>query len=191
MYNHYIRIDENNNIIKSFSTAFELPTDGDILIAEDTEERHYNLNLLSPDGFYLLKYENDEIIEKTEAEIYDLSYYKSKKIIAIDLKTRQLIAQGFEYNNTKFSLSIEAQSNWSSLFIKANAGRYLAGDWPISVTTIDDNLYQIPDEDTLIAIYETGMTKKQSYINSGRDLKLQVKAAGTIEDLNNVNDNRI
>jgi len=67
---HYIRVDENNLIIKSFSDAFEQPTESDIFIEEGG--RHYNLDLLSED-IWKYKYDNG-IRECTQVEV-DL--YKS------------------------------------------------------------------------------------------------------------------
>ena len=89
MRKHYIRIDANNNIIKTFSNAFEEPEAGDILYKEDIGEglaRHFNLELKDPlTEFYRYKYDSkakDVAIEKTEKEIFDkqgLLDYKDKR----------------------------------------------------------------------------------------------------------------
>ena len=67
-YKHYIRIDENDLIIKVFSTAFEKPIENDILICE-TNERYFNLDLYIYPGVLKYKYENDEIIERPVNEL--------------------------------------------------------------------------------------------------------------------------
>lgn len=68
MAKHYIRINENNEIIKSFSTDFEQPEQDDICVNEDGD-RHYNLAIRTDDMQYRLKYIANEIIEKTEEEL--------------------------------------------------------------------------------------------------------------------------
>ena len=71
MIKHYIRIDENNNIIKTFTDIFEQPEMGDILINE-SRERHFNLSLfIGINGFNTHKYtyENGEVRVKTQIEL--------------------------------------------------------------------------------------------------------------------------
>lgn len=73
MYSHYIRLD-GNKIIKGFSTAFEEPVEGDILIAEDAQ-RHFELSgqtnppLTDDDGIPLYKHEKGKVISRTKTEI--------------------------------------------------------------------------------------------------------------------------
>lgn len=72
MYNHYIRIDENNNIIKVFSSAFEQSELTDILYKENVDERHFNLDLISNNSYFIqfrYKWSGTEIIEKTQLEL--------------------------------------------------------------------------------------------------------------------------
>ena len=67
-YKHYVRIDENNRVIKSFSDAFEQPIEGDKLV-EESDNRHYNLQLY--DENMVLKYkwvEGTGIVERTQEE---------------------------------------------------------------------------------------------------------------------------
>lgn len=44
-YRHYIRTNANGEIIAAFSSAFQEPLEGDILLGE-TDERHFNPKLL-------------------------------------------------------------------------------------------------------------------------------------------------
>lgn len=67
MIRHYIRKDDNKNIIKTFTTAFEEPEQDDICVNENGD-RHYNLDIKTPEGYYKYKYDK-EIIEKTQEEI--------------------------------------------------------------------------------------------------------------------------
>ena len=67
-YKHYIRLDENNLIIKSFSTAFEQPEENDILICE-TNQRHFNLDLYIYPGVLKYKYIDNQITERPASEL--------------------------------------------------------------------------------------------------------------------------
>lgn len=83
-YKHYIRIDKQNRIIQAFSDAFRQPEDGDILIA-DTNERHFNLDLLRDDGFYRYEWNGKEIIERagvTVDETIELAERKAQEELA-------------------------------------------------------------------------------------------------------------
>lgn len=79
-YKHYIRTNEENSIVKVFSTAFEEPDQEDILICE-TDERHFN----KIDGKYIFdsnripnfKY-NNKIVEMTEQEKQNTLEYQNK-----------------------------------------------------------------------------------------------------------------
>ncbi len=70
----YIRVDENKNITYGFSDAFEQPQENDICINEQAE-RHFELlgntnpSLMNFEGVYLYKYENGNIIKKSEEDI--------------------------------------------------------------------------------------------------------------------------
>lgn len=86
MAKHYIRIDENNNIIKGFSDDFEQSIEGDIIIRENAERQFYiehtefgtiipNPDLLNENGCYLYKWENDKITEKSQTEIKNTGEY--------------------------------------------------------------------------------------------------------------------
>ena len=67
MNKHYVRLDENNFIIKGFSDAFEQPLETDICINENGG-RHFtmfdeiNPSLQTIDGFQKYKYVNGEIL---------------------------------------------------------------------------------------------------------------------------------
>lgn len=70
---HYIRVDDQNRIIKGFSDAFEEPLETDICVNEDGG-RHFKLNnavnppLTDVEGIYLYKYDNG-IVERTPMEL--------------------------------------------------------------------------------------------------------------------------
>lgn len=68
MYKHFIRLNDNKEVIKAFSSAFEQPEESDICINEDTMERHFNLSLLQ-DGAYKYKYDGKNLVVRTREEI--------------------------------------------------------------------------------------------------------------------------
>ncbi len=84
---YYIRLNENNRIIKTFSSIFEAPEDSDILVGEgegaqfrvgsnileeslqEYIEVENGLRLINEFGVYMLKYENGVICKLTEEEL--------------------------------------------------------------------------------------------------------------------------
>lgn len=64
---HYIRVDKDNCVIKSFSDAFEQPQDGDIFIKEGG--RHYNNLDLYVNGLPKYKYVDGQMVERSLEEI--------------------------------------------------------------------------------------------------------------------------
>lgn len=66
MFKHYIRINSDNYIIHSFTDGFETPLETDICIEEG--DRCWSLQIMTMDGLYNYKYENDSLILITEKE---------------------------------------------------------------------------------------------------------------------------
>ena len=67
MAKHIIRL-EDIFIIKAFSTDFEQPIEGDIIVEEDGG-RHFNLDLIDERGLPTKKYVDGEILDATEADL--------------------------------------------------------------------------------------------------------------------------
>ena len=110
---------------------------------------------------------------------------KNIKIKQIDKKTQSLIYSGFTYASNVFSMSTNAQTNWLGL---DHARELLT--YPYGVTTINDTEYSFPDSTDLHNFFLTGMAFKGGIVSSGRSLKLQVKAATTVAEVNAIVDNR-
>lgn len=68
MYKHYIKVNENNEITEAFCDGFRQPDKDSILVAE-TEERHFNPNLLTVEGVLRYTWDGKKMIERSEAEI--------------------------------------------------------------------------------------------------------------------------
>lgn len=65
---HYIRL-QGDTIIAAFSDAFQQPLKDDICVNEKGD-RHFNLELINADGYYRLKWDGKQIVEKSNDEIY-------------------------------------------------------------------------------------------------------------------------
>jgi predicted PolB exonuclease-like 3'-5' exonuclease len=96
LYNHYIRLNSQNEIIHSFSDAFEQPKETDILLYE-TEERHCRFQVMSDKyiGKYKYKYIDGKIIEKSEEELYPIEEIKLNKIKEIKNEANRLITNNY------------------------------------------------------------------------------------------------
>lgn len=70
---HYIRMDDRNRIIYGFSDAFEEEGEGDICISEMGGRQFELLEEINPplvdeNGVYRYRYENGEIVKRSEEE---------------------------------------------------------------------------------------------------------------------------
>lgn len=126
------------------------------------------------------------------AESYSKASFETLKndyIDAIDSKTRTLIYSGAVFDNHMFSLSDTAQRNW--IAIRASADTYEAMNaYPVPITTSDDEEYLLLNKDHLIAFTTSMLMAVAKYYNSGRDLKLLVKAATTKDQILAIRDKR-
>ncbi len=114
-----------------------------------------------------------------------LDRYKAKKKLAIDLKTQQLIGQGFTYASKIFSLSSNAQLYWSNLL------NIPSGDFPLTVNTLDDlDSYAIADTTDAQGMYGAALSAVKGNLASGTALKGQVRAATTKTEVDAVVDSR-
>lgn len=109
---------------------------------------------------------------------------KAAKILAIDSKTRDIIAKGFAYDGQQFSLSMQAQTNWLGL---ATLQSLLT--FPIGITTAANTTYTL-DQANVMAFIAQGVQVIKDAVGSGRFLKIAVNAAQTQVDLDAVVDKR-
>lgn len=112
-----------------------------------------------------------------------LEELKSEKIDNIDFRTKQLINDGFNFDGHIFSLSVEAQINWSNML------NFPDQMFPLNVIDRDDNLY-ILDLSNKMNFYLSALNGKNMHLQSGGVLKTQVKNAQTIEEVELIIDNR-
>ena len=113
-------------------------------------------------------------------------HVRSSKIVDIDTKTREIIAQGFGYNGKTFSLSDNAQRTFLGMYVTRATATY-----PISIPTLDDTgVESLADSLAVEAFYSAMESTLRSALESGVALKQQVMAAATEADVKAVQDNR-
>lgn len=128
------------------------------------------------------QYALDSVIHNHKA--LTLSDNKASRIIEIDNRTDDIIAVGFPFDNQTFSLSLEAQMNWSGLYTFRSIF-----SWPMGVTTLTNTTYELAEE-SLIPFIVTASTVIATAIGTGRALKIAINAATTQEELDAVVDSR-
>ena len=113
-----------------------------------------------------------------------LADYKKLKHDEVDLKTQSLIAGGFAYDGSTFSLSVHAQANWNVL--KDNKAEFA---FPKLISTIDNNDYSL-DQANVTAFWTAGKDLIEGHLDSGRALKKLIFDAMDQDAVDAVNDNR-
>lgn len=68
VYEHYIRTDSNGIVVKGFTTGFEQPQQGDLLLS-GKDERHFDIPLTNERGQYRYKIENGAMVERSQADL--------------------------------------------------------------------------------------------------------------------------
>ena len=134
--------------------------------------------------------EGDDVRAMTshENDLNHLSEEKAAKIAVIDSRTEELISRGFVYRNCTFSLSASAQSKMiGSHQIKDHPALV----YPIKWNTLDDDdTLSLVDSADLDAFYLTALGTIRYHLDSGTELKDEVRSATTIIELNQIADNR-
>lgn len=113
--------------------------------------------------------------------INDLGYqitndYKKHLIDLQDKKTEDLILSGFTFDNNLFSLSINAQINWSNLLNIPQAM------FPLNLSTKDDNIY-ILTFSNVQNFYFTALGRKNECLQLGNAIKKRINESTTTEEL--------
>ncbi len=112
MVKHYIRINQDENIIHNFSSDFEKNRTGDICILENAP-RHFHLEkgLFDTNGKYNYKYMNKKIVERTENEKwtqFDKDEKEKEKLIQEEIV---LIQRGQAIQNLKDQNKLDVNGN--------------------------------------------------------------------------------
>lgn len=116
-YNHYIRLDGEGTITMAFSDAFLKPEIGDVCVAQNTAERHYNPALRDANGNLALKWDpaKRQVLQRTDAAKEPLAELRAKakatlmataeKIMA---KTRPMVEGYLEETSAGEATTIDA-----------------------------------------------------------------------------------
>lgn len=124
------------------------------------------------DGVNFTYYQGDE--PKTEPS---LSQLKEAKVTEIDSETESNIVAGFEFDGKVFSMSVNAQINWT------NFPNIKDDKFPVPIMTKADELYLLKLEDRE-NFYDTVLNHKYACLQAGNVKKQSVMNCKTIEELN-------
>lgn len=112
----------------------------------------------------------------------ELDNHKEHVFSSIDKRTREKIGEGFIYEGMIFSLSSNAQTNYTGML----AGRELL-DYPVTINARDDTeKLQLDDEEAVRTFCGAALKAAREYINLGSELKEEVRQAQTAEDLDDI-----
>lgn len=127
--------------------------------------------------------ELDSIINNHSPEP-SLIEVKAIKCKEIKFKTNTLMNQGFAFDSNNFSLAGDAKLHWLSLKALQSLQSF-----PIIISTISGNEYEL-QETNLNSFVGVALGTYKSYLDSERDLIVQVNNCTTIEQVEQINDNR-
>lgn len=102
-----------------------------------------------------------------------LQELKDIRYVEIDIRTRELISGGFTFDEHIFSMSINAQINWSNLLNIPD------GMFPLPVMSINEEVYMLALANRQ-NFYLSALNWKNTALQSGSVLKDQVAAMTTL-----------
>jgi len=128
----------------------------------------------------------DAVVAAQKISYSGLDNARAAKFSDIDANTEQLILGGFAFKAQQFALTLEARTELVELAtVKASVG------YPVTMNTIDNTgALALADELGLVAFVDSGIAQVRAWIDSGTQLKGQVRAATTIAEVDAVKDNR-
>lgn len=128
-----------------------------------------------------------ELFKPTPEE--ELHRAKANKKAAIDANTSRIRDRdGLAYAGERFAMNEGAKLNWTGL-LAASAMLPL----PMSILTIDDKPFALADKNALMGFLMAVMaydTARGSPVTSGRELRMMVEAAQTVEEVEAIVDDR-
>jgi len=122
-----------------------------------------------------------------EINIISLDEVKANRIIELEIRTTELIEQGFTYDSRKFGASLYDQAQWNSLL-----GLQSVLPYPLEniVKDFDGEYYTIADQTALLTIVSTGMAIVVGHKATHKTLKDSIKTATSIQAVLDIVDNR-
>lgn len=152
-----------------------------------------DLSLLETVPLKYLKADGDTVVEMTslekpDADTAELEAAKALKCSYIDLKTAQLITDGFEFVGKKFSLSLPSQAKMMGTHqVKDDPALVYPIKWNTKDEKASHNMANATDLDNF---YKTGLGHIRQHLDDGTALKEQVRVATTVAGVWAVEDNR-
>jgi hypothetical protein len=123
-----------------------------------------------------------ELVNDVEVDVYpDLESFKAGLRAQVDEQTRNGIYAGFTYDNILFSMSDQAQINWT------NFPNLPSGIFPLTIYGKNDVPYSLAYADRL-AFYGAALVHKNGHLQAGNTKKGQINACTTIQELKTLAD---
>lgn len=109
-------------------------------------------------------------------------------VAKIDVRTSELIDVGFTFDGKQFSLSNNAQMKMMGSHEVRSDPAFV---YPVKWNTIDDlSIHSLVDSDALHAFYLTGVSTVRAHLDSGTELKDQIRATTSVAEIEAIEDNR-
>ena len=128
------------------------------------------------DGINFNYFESENEHNEFHNSLNTLDSYKKYLIDLQDKKTEDLILSGFTFDGNLFSLSVNAQINWSNLL---NIPEVM---FPLNLSTKDDNIYVL-NFNNVPNFYFTALSKKSECLQLGNDIKKRINECVNNEQL--------
>lgn len=116
----YATVDERGIVKKLFSSVFEEPKEGDIMVDEGNEDYHAHVHLkyklFDDNGKFKYKVVDGKLVERTAEEKVDINEIRFNKSTEIERKCGQVITGGFKSSayqkiEKTYDTSLESQAN--------------------------------------------------------------------------------
>lgn len=122
-------------------------------------------------------FQNGQLISSREYFKYDtIEEYKKYLIDKLDeVTTKKILSTPFEFDGSFFSMSSNAQSNWSNIKQQDD------GDFPLPITTYDDNIYMLSLEDCA-DFYRAASAAKKEKLFASQIKKMEIKSLTTLQE---------
>jgi hypothetical protein len=162
----------------------------DETITKNLESCHFtedNLNVVAVFD-EALPTEEETALEAINSGHAILQATKDTKTKAIDKKTSELIGNGFVYDSTVFSLSLESQTKLAGSHQVKDEPEFT---YPVKWNSKDDkNTKSLANSSEMRAFYLTALGTVRVHLDSGTTLKDQVRAATTVAEVDAIVDDR-
>lgn len=124
--------------------------------------------------------------EKDVVDTANLPTLKTQRYAEIDTKTEELIAKGFTYSSSVFSLSANAQITCLGLVERKDSLTY-----PVDINLLDDSSkVSLADATAMQAFFDAAQAQIRTHLDNGTTLKQSIRDAADTATVNLVVDSR-